>query len=100
MIRRPPRSTRTDTLFPYTTLFRSLAVVGKSLVVASDGGALARAQLATVEDRRGQAAGNVPDFVGRLEQIAAGGLRTVAAADRQGRKIGSVSCRERVCQYV
>src|SRR3546814_9877811 len=25
MIRRPPRSTRTDTLFPYTTLFRSLA---------------------------------------------------------------------------
>src|SRR3546814_1008255 len=27
MIRRPPRSTRTDTLFPYTTLFRSLAGV-------------------------------------------------------------------------
>src|SRR3546814_6656985 len=27
MIRRPPRSTRTDTLFPYTTLFRSLEVL-------------------------------------------------------------------------
>src|SRR3546814_2165608 len=27
MIRRPPRSTRTDTLFPYTTLFRSQAFV-------------------------------------------------------------------------
>src|SRR3546814_7184220 len=27
MIRRPPRSTRTDTLFPYTTLFRSKAMV-------------------------------------------------------------------------
>src|SRR3546814_790822 len=27
MIRRPPRSTRTDTLFPYTTLFRSLCLV-------------------------------------------------------------------------
>src|SRR3546814_16708588 len=26
MIRRPPRSTRTDTLFPYTTLFRSQAI--------------------------------------------------------------------------
>src|SRR3546814_4820408 len=26
MIRRPPRSTRTDTLFPYTTLFRSLVL--------------------------------------------------------------------------
>src|SRR3546814_11797358 len=32
MIRRPPRSTRTDTLFPYTTLFRS-----KNILVA-DGG--------------------------------------------------------------
>src|SRR3546814_20127568 len=29
MIRRPPRSTRTDTLFPYTTLFRS---VGRELL--------------------------------------------------------------------
>src|SRR3546814_8400991 len=28
MIRRPPRSTRTDTLFPYTTLFRSGVAVG------------------------------------------------------------------------
>src|SRR3546814_12471757 len=28
MIRRPPRSTRTDTLFPYTTLFRSLVALG------------------------------------------------------------------------
>src|SRR3546814_9820584 len=28
MIRRPPRSTRTDTLFPYTTLFRSIGNVG------------------------------------------------------------------------
>src|SRR3546814_8202757 len=28
MIRRPPRSTRTDTLFPYTTLFRSLIAGG------------------------------------------------------------------------
>src|SRR3546814_15608433 len=27
MIRRPPRSTRTDTLFPYTTLFRSKAML-------------------------------------------------------------------------
>src|SRR3546814_1848841 len=29
MIRRPPRSTRTDTLFPYTTLFRSPALGSK-----------------------------------------------------------------------
>src|SRR3546814_5793149 len=30
MIRRPPRSTRTDTLFPYTTLFRSVAKASSS----------------------------------------------------------------------
>src|SRR3546814_15369550 len=35
MIRRPPRSTRTDTLFPYTTLFRSLP---RTTVGASAGG--------------------------------------------------------------
>src|SRR3546814_12788173 len=29
MIRRPPRSTRTDTLFPYTTLFRSTSVIAQ-----------------------------------------------------------------------
>src|SRR3546814_6588856 len=29
MIRRPPRSTRTDTLFPYTTLVRSISAVAK-----------------------------------------------------------------------
>src|SRR3546814_19890414 len=29
MIRRPPRSTRTDTLFPYTTLFRSARATGR-----------------------------------------------------------------------
>src|SRR3546814_16793635 len=36
MIRRPPRSTRTDTLFPYTTLFRShaAAAVGDQLRAA------------------------------------------------------------------
>src|SRR3546814_12312942 len=34
MIRRPPRSTRTDTLFPYTTLFRS---VGQLADIANAG---------------------------------------------------------------
>src|SRR3546814_7520410 len=33
MIRRPPRSTRTDTLFPYTTLFRSLVLGAVNLQV-------------------------------------------------------------------
>src|SRR3546814_17677390 len=37
MIRRPPRSTRTDTLFPYTTLFRSHTEIDKrSYVIPGD----------------------------------------------------------------
>src|SRR3546814_8304493 len=36
MIRRPPRSTRTDTLFPYTTLFRSPCAVSFLSGVAGD----------------------------------------------------------------
>src|SRR3546814_6894811 len=37
MIRRPPRSTRTDTLFPYTTLFRSLAPIPVHRIVEVPG---------------------------------------------------------------
>src|SRR3546814_5412080 len=36
MIRRPPRSTRTDTLFPYTTLFRSRQSVGAQQLLVVD----------------------------------------------------------------
>src|SRR3546814_20600863 len=44
MIRRPPRSTRTDTLFPYTTLFRSSRTTWTHFLrlrVADDGSGLA-----------------------------------------------------------
>src|SRR3546814_2729167 len=41
MIRRPPRSTRTDTLFPYTTLFRSPAPACALAVVRTGAGGLA-----------------------------------------------------------
>src|SRR3546814_17422535 len=55
MIRRPPRSTRTDTLFPYTTLFRSLrpidstgtlmmAAANADFAIADAGVRLARSQ--------------------------------------------------------
>src|SRR3546814_7959178 len=58
MIRRPPRSTRTDTLFPYTTLFRSVVSEGpvrRGEVIA---GFLRRLRveepgMASVEQRRG-----------------------------------------------
>src|SRR3546814_6591706 len=41
MIRRPPRSTRTDTLFPYTTLFRSIARKGAQRLAVARIGACA-----------------------------------------------------------
>src|SRR3546814_14065849 len=37
MIRRPPRSTRTDTLFPYTTLFRSGSIVNSGSITGNLG---------------------------------------------------------------
>src|SRR3546814_4142902 len=64
MIRRPPRSTRTDTLFPYTTLFRSLVAENRG-----QGG------LATVK-------GDVRSLhVGLLEEH---GLRELAARANAG----------------
>src|SRR3546814_3844920 len=52
MIRRPPRSTRTDTLFPYTRLFRSRAV-GERHGPPCGGGAGSRRRCACLEaDRR------------------------------------------------
>src|SRR3546814_8901758 len=49
MIRRPPRSTRTDTLFPYTTLFRS---AGRGLPARHAGGP------AATRDQPGEGAGD------------------------------------------
>src|SRR3546814_4019695 len=64
MIRRPPRSTRTDTLFPYTTLFRSGGLgglgglgAGAILGAAAQGGTAGVVQLQQVAqvDQRQQA---------------------------------------------
>src|SRR3546814_18643661 len=44
MIRRPPRSTRTDTLFPYTTLFRSTGAAGQAAPAGGLTAALARSR--------------------------------------------------------
>src|SRR3546814_13466046 len=56
MVRRPPRSTRTDTLFPYTTLFRSegAQVVGEVGVAALDDVPMRRGQFGfECDDPRG-----------------------------------------------
>src|SRR3546814_5361700 len=68
MIRRPPISTRTDTLFPYTTLFRSIGRVG---VI---GGALAVVLRRGVEDRLLDVRRQQPEVVdgGVLERNSVG----------------------------
>src|SRR3546814_12811936 len=104
MIRRPPRSKRTDTLFPYTTLFRSQAVLRQRQVVG--------VQHLIDFDRPGEPGESVGPgrFIVRLEpaQLAAGQIvvPVVFAGGPQRQlqlllaEIGRASCRARVCQYV
>src|SRR3546814_16852510 len=54
MKRRPPRSTRTDTLFPYTTLFRSCGELAQRLADRCAGNPEVLGQLALVETRTGR----------------------------------------------
>src|SRR3546814_8470021 len=75
MIRRPPRATRTDTLFPYTTLFRS--GVGGLLDLLYAGKALAQ-NLDVVQ--------RLPHGLARgLDAILAGHLHGVAGSSPAGR---------------
>src|SRR3546814_16759680 len=97
MIRRPPRSTRTDTLFPYTTLFRSIY----RLNIASEW------VIATALLRRPRFLGWAPSSY--LPFPGSGGTRIaapLATTPPQSRlqictsdEIGRASCRERVWQY-
>src|SRR3546814_5649726 len=68
MIRRPPRSTRTDTLFPYTTLFRSFGKIG--------GDELVRHRCA-----QGELAGGRGGRAARLQRGAEGDLAIVLVED-------------------
>src|SRR3546814_10986711 len=90
MIRRPPRSTRTDTLFPYTTLFRSgvLVEVGHR-VVGGELDLVVRVAAVRMEERLeldepdvcggvvvgpGEAEGAAVVQVDGKDELAAGGL--------------------------
>src|SRR3546814_6003568 len=72
MVRRPPRSTRTDTLFPYTTLFRSGEVEQPVLEVPIEG--------VDHPEARTRSAGHVDDEIGahrgaQDHPVAFGGVR-------------------------
>src|SRR3546814_15660983 len=100
MIRRPPRSTRTDTLFPYTTLFRSLhrevgvlrPAAGNDALSERLTGAFLRGQC----DERYAAQVNLrPNALPRF--LEGTGLHLNRnLADLLRREIGRASCRERV----
>src|SRR3546814_11112596 len=110
MIRRPPRSTRTDTLFPYTTLFRSF---GEGRVVdvvwQADQAAVRRlAEAAHDGVEESTVGGRVVERLARRiqgrdaalrQQEANRPLHAVQPPDNP-LEIGRASCRERVCHYV
>src|SRR3546814_3283776 len=83
MIRRPPRSTRTDTLFPYTTLFRS-AVPGSiaGMVGASGRDDMEDARLGEEELRQG--AGKIRSAIAdQLEQALLASRASVMLHDAE-----------------
>src|SRR3546814_18375649 len=94
MIRRPPRSTRTDTLFPYTTLFRSL---GREIAIGLDLAALVGFQSDLVERETigvGLATDRHEHAIGgdRLRLAALRGLdgdRRLLALDRNAGDLGA-----------
>src|SRR3546814_2938237 len=82
MIRRPPRSTRTDTLFPYTTLFRSLNGFQPLLRVRRDGVFARRQQIGISLVVR------TPDASAQLMQL--GQAQAIGAMDHDGVRRGYV----------
>src|SRR3546814_18212187 len=118
MIRRPPRSTRTDTLFPYTTLFRSIIEAVRLLLeksvqeIPAPMADACNAALRCKEHGYGlgkhggyQVVGNVIKISARLvQELLAGDVSAETFAEfhgwGQGSGIGRASCREDVCQYV
>src|SRR3546814_11892612 len=100
MIRRPPRSTRTDTLFPYTTLFRSAIDISREALddlIAHFGADRVSTIVADLSTPEG-AKGSIDEAVAVLGGADVWGARR-PAGDGVGREIGRASSRERVCQY-
>src|SRR3546814_18611616 len=85
MIRRPPRSTRTDTLFPYTTLFRSWLFKGRTIILTYIGSAL---QLFVT----GSLMTWLPSFMNRYYGMATGRAGVAAAVFVLIGGIGMVVC--------
>src|SRR3546814_14491169 len=102
MIRRPPRSTRTDTLFPYTTLFRSVEPGQRHRQIGDGAMVDDKADIAVGAAERlahGIALPGQPDAA--VDQAIAGAGQAGAVEEAlQPEQIGRASCRESVWQYV
>src|SRR3546814_17757198 len=106
MIRRPPRSTRTDTLFPYTTLFRSPRIpkdLEKHNCIGIQQGDEAYGVWRLTTEQGGERTTEVVRVHGTLSTND-GETAVNWALDGHGilmraESIGRASCRERVCQY-
>src|SRR3546814_12310908 len=96
MIRRPPRSTRTDTLFPYTTLFRSPDTKLRRLYEYW----CSRCQGGALPSRRDIDPLDIPDLLPNLFLLdVIGDAEDFVFRLAGSREIGRASCRERVWQY-
>src|SRR3546814_5080610 len=82
MIRRPPRSTRTDTLFPYTTLFRSGAAALGDVGDAEPDDVLGRAALDGLAGEADLASGTDHAADGAQRRRLAGAVGTQNGGDR------------------
>src|SRR3546814_12995847 len=109
MIRRPPRSTRTDTLCPDPTLFRSggavaLGDVETALGLRAEGTSIAVGSLdATGGDLALVATNGGITGTGTIDTAGSFFVGATGAANLTGdiqTEIGRASCRERVWQYV
>src|SRR3546814_14847152 len=93
MIRRPPRSTRTDTLFPYTTLFRTREIGGRGhrgeqIEVASRQVAGVVVALEAVERRQADQRGERRPGAGHVVLEDAEADRTIGRRAPRGGEIG------------
>src|SRR3546814_9207914 len=94
MIRRPPRSTRTDTLFPYTTLFRSVDTVVRLHLGDAAVGDRRVQHLATLDDLHAlapRAGGDGLAEAGRIDLPVAwdeGGAEHALGIDQREKVIG------------
>src|SRR3546814_20486320 len=116
MIRRPPTSTRTDTLFPYTTLVRATVyeMFAARLALGAGEATVNPCSYTMIADVFPRDKLTVPMSVFSIAQIAGAALSLIAGgallgwlaqlpssvAHGQGFEIGRASRRDRVCQYL